>query len=409
MTPIEVAQLHDGKSLADALAKPGEVLYTWYLSTKDPEVRAGLARLRALREERSKAVDGLREIMVMRRSPRPRENFLLKRGAYDDPGERVSPGTPTALPAFAKDLPRNRLGLARWLTATDNPLTARIAVNRLWQMLFGRGLVRTPEDFGSQGRPPTHPDLLDWLAKDFMLHGWDVKRTIKTMVTSATYRQSSRGASGRDPENVWLARAPRHRLPAEMIRDNALAASGLLVEKVGGPPVRPYEVAVSFKPVKRDKGEGLYRRSLYTYWKRTGPAPVMMALDASKRDGCRVKRERTASPIQAFILMNDPQFVEAARVLGQRLARKHGDDVKALLTEMFRILTSRRPTEAERRLLLKLYRDERAAFEREPGRAKAFLKNGDAPADAKVPAPQAAAAGVVASMLLNFDECVMKR
>ena len=232
----------------------------------------------------------------------PRTTYLLKRGAYNLRDEEVTATTPEVLTTFPEDVPANRLGLSHWLTDPDHPLTARVAVNRFWQIMFGEGLVRTPEDFGRQGQAPTHPELLDWLASDFVRHQWDTKRLLKMIVMSSTYRQSSQASSEvvqRDPTNQWLARAPSYRLSAEMLRDNALAVGGLLVERQGGPPSKPYDLEVSFKPVKRDKGEGLYRRSLYTYWKRTGPAPAMMTLDASKRDVCRVKRERTSSPIQA--------------------------------------------------------------------------------------------------------------
>ena len=204
--------------------------------------------------------------------------------------------TPGVLPPMKGSLANNRLGLAKWLTDPDHPLTARVAVNHYWQLIFGEGLVRTPEDFGRQGALPTHPQLLDWLANDFVTHGWDVKRLVKQMVMSTAYRQSSAVTEELlkvDPENEFLARAPSYRWPAEMLRDNVLAASGLLVGKIGGPPVKPYELAASFKPSTPDRGDGLYRRSLFTYWKRTGPAPVMMALDAAKRDVCRVKREVT--------------------------------------------------------------------------------------------------------------------
>src|SRR5690606_8748774 len=266
---------------------------------------------------------------------------------YDAPGERVDPAIPETLPPFSDELPRNRFGLARWLTSPEHPLTSRVAVNRLWQMCFGKGLVATPEDFGSQGQPPSHPLLLDWLACDFVEQGWDVKRLLKLIVTSATYRQSSRVAGNTDPENILLSRGPSYRLPAEMLRDNALAVSGLLVGTVGGPPARPYEVEESFKPSPRDKGEGLYRRSLYTYWKRTAPAPVMMTLDASTREVCRVNRERTASPLQLLALFNGPQYNEAARALAESLVREHGENRESLLVSLFRRLTTRRPAAAE--------------------------------------------------------------
>ena len=302
------------------------------------------AKLTELRKQRSKLVDGLQEIMVMEELAQPRQSYLLSRGAYDARADPVHSDTPAALPPFPSDQPRNRLGLARWLTSPKQPLTARVTVNRYWQLFFGQGLVNTPEDFGSQGSQPTHPELLDWLSKDFIDHGWNVKRLVRQMVTSQTYRQSSQPSKvvrEKDPENLLFARSPRYRLSAEMIRDGALAATGLLVDKVGGPPTKPYEVAVSFKPVKHEEGEGLYRRSLYTYWKRTSPAPVMIALDAPKRDVCMVKRDTTATPLQAFIFMNDPQFVEAARVLAESLTKQHGDDTTAMIQEAFQRLVSR--------------------------------------------------------------------
>ncbi len=279
-------------------------------------------------------------------------------------------------------------------------------------MLFGEGLVRTPEDFGSQGQPPTHRGLLDWLARDFVANGWDVKRLLKQIVMSSAYQQDSAAPQtlmARDPDNRLLARGPSHRLPAEMLRDNALAVSGLLSGGIGGPPAKPYEVEVSFKPAKRDRGAGLYRRSLYTYWKRTGPAPVMMSLDAAKRDVCRVRRERTSSPLQALVLLNGPQFVEAARVLSQKLLRQHDADADAALRDMFRLLTGRAPREAERDVIRGLYDRRLAGFTADPKWAQTLLKVGDAPLDTSLDAARLAAATVVANTLMNLDECVMKR
>jgi hypothetical protein len=232
------------------------------------------------------------------------------------------------------------------------------------------------------------------------------------MVMSSTYRQRSEASAelvARDPENLMLARAPVYRLAAEMLRDQSLAVSGLLVDKIGGAPVRPYEVAVSFKPVKKDKGEGLYRRSIYTYWRRTGPAPVMMALDASKRDVCSVKRERTSSPLQALVLLNDPQMVEAARVLGERLVVAHGDDVAALVGDAFRRLTGRVASAEELDVLARLYQEQMAVFKADAGKAKSLLATGEAPRDVNLPAEKVAAAAVVVNGLLNFDGSVMKR
>ncbi|MBT6484106.1 MAG: DUF1553 domain-containing protein [Planctomycetaceae bacterium] len=420
LVPIEVAQLHDGHSLADLLKQPGDALskdqtaslLKFYLATTDAEYRKQLVALRSVREERSKTVDGITEIMVMKELVPPRQTRRLKRGAYDAPQEPVTAATPASLPPFPSDGPRNRLGLARWLTDPGNPLAARVAVNRYWQLCFGRGLVQTPEDFGSQGEPPTHPRLLDWLSRRFIESGWDVKGLLRLMVTSAAYRQTSITSPQLlkgDPDNRLLTRSPRYRLQAEMIRDNALATSGLLVKRVGGPPVRPYEVAVSFKPLMRDKGQGLYRRSLYTFWKRTAPAPVMMSLDAAKREVCVVKRERTASPLQALVLLNDPQFVEAARVLGQRMLQKHGDDIDAAAAEMFRVLTGRQPSPAERKILRKLYDEQLRDFQKDIAKAERLLKIGDAPRDASIATPRLAAAAVLASVLMNFDESVMKR
>lgn len=409
LTEVEVAQLYDGASLK---AAAGERLRAYRLSAHDTAYRAKLAELQSAREALGKALDGLTEIMVMRELKKRRQSYLLKRGAYDAPGEEVEPGVPAWLNPMPQGAPADRLGLAQWLTDPANPLAARVAVNRYWQLIFGEGLVRTPEDFGSQGALPTHGELLDWLAKDFIDHGWDVKRLLKQLVMSATYRQRSAASPellARDPENRLLARAPVYRLPAEMLRDQSLAVSGLLVEKLGGAPVRPYEVAVSFKPVAKDKGAGLYRRSLYTYWRRTGPAPVMMALDASKRDVCSVKRERTASPLQALVLLNDPQFVEASRVLGEKLVAAHADDVRALVGDAFRRLVGRVPSAEESAILVKLFSEQLAIFEADGGEAQALLKTGDAPRDGKLSAAKVAAAAVVVNGLLNFDGCVMKR
>ena len=420
LTPLEVRQLYDEQSLAELLDKPADklnaadrsALLAYYLSTRDDAYRTQLQVVKAAREERSKLCDEIPEIMVMQETPAQHQTYLLKRGMYDAHGEEVSPETPDALPPFPADQPRNRLGLARWLTDPNHPLTARVAVNRFWQVMFGKGLVHTPEDFGSQGTPPTHPELLDWLARDFVSHGWDVKRLIKQMVLSATYRQSSVGSPAvlaQDPENRLLGRAPSYRLSAEVLRDSALAVSGLLVNQVGGEPARPYEVAVSFKPVKHDEGPGLYRRSLYTYWKRTGPAPVMMTLDASKRDVCRMRRERTSSPLQAFVLMNGPQFVEAARMLAQRLIKRHGDETKPAIDEMYRLLTSREPSAVERQILCNLYEKQTDYFQQNPQRAEQYLGVGQAQRDPSIDAVRLAAMSTVANTLLNFDETVMKR
>ena len=421
LSALEVAQLHDGNSLiaslrgaAGSLTKDrSEALYAHYLATADAAYLAQLESLKQARQRRGEVGDGIPEIMAMRERPlTPRQTYVLQRGSYTAPGEPVAPNTPVSLPAFPDGVPKNRLGLARWLTAPNHPLAARVAVNRFWQTSFGRGLAHTPEDFGRQGQAPTHPELLDWLAHDFVAHGWDVKRLLKKMVMSATYRQSSTVSPellARDPENLLLARAPSYRLPAEMLRDNVLAVSGLLVDRFGGAPVRPYEVEASFKPAKRDKGAGLYRRSVYTYWKRTAPAPVMMTLDASKRDVCRMRRERTSTPLQALVLMNDPQFVEAARALAQRSIRRHDVDDDAVIEDLFRILTGRRPDANERAALRELYDGQFRAFESDIEAAKRYLAIGDAAVDPEISTARLAAVAIVANTLMNFDECVMKR
>ena len=403
--------------LVQALTKKGTdattLLREYFRLRVSEELSESRNRLKKARAAVSRVENGLQEIMVMKERAEPRTSYVLHRGAYDarqDPVERL---TPEALPVFDKNLPRNRLGLAQWLTATEHPLTARVVVNRYWQMIFGQGLVRTPEDFGSQGQLPTHPELLDWLAADFIETGWDVKRLLKQMVSSYTYRQSTRITGEllrQDPENRLLARGSRYRMPAEMIRDNALMTSGLLVSRIGGAPVKPYEVGVSFKPSKVDEGDGLYRRSLYTYWKRTGPAPVMMALDASKRDVCSVKRETTATPLQAFVFMNDPQFVEAARHLGALVQERFGRDPgDGGLKYLFRILTGRHVLPAELEVLRQLYQDQQQYFSADEGRVTAFLSVGSNSPEKDEISTELAALTVVASGLLSHDECIMKR
>jgi hypothetical protein len=417
LTRLEVEHLSDGSSVGDALKNleqnlDSQRLYDYYLAAVDADYRAQLAALKAKREAYSGIVDPLREIMVMREERTRRDTYLLKRGAYDARDANVIPETPAALSTLGDGVARNRLGLAKWLTQPDNPLAARVVVNRMWQMIFGQGLVRTPEDFGRQGQPPTHPELLDWLAVDFVEHGWNVKRLLKQIVLSATYRQSStpsKESFGSDPQNLLLSWSPTFRLPAEMLRDNALATSGLLVRKIGGAPAKPYEVEVSFKPVKPDQGEGLYRRSLYTYWKRTGPAPVMMTLDASKRDVCRVRRERTSTPLETFVLMNGPQFVEAARVLSEAILKQHNEDQHAALVDLFRTLTGRRPDKTELMILADLHSQQLEYFSTNLGKAEAYLKTGQRTVDPTLDANRLATLSTVANALFSYDEVVNRR
>ena len=290
-----------------------------YFDSRDPGYKELLAAIKEKEKEISAfEKKNVTEVSIMEEMPNPRDTYLLLRGAYDQPdeSEQLAPQTFAALPAMAEKAPRNRLGLAQWLFQDDNPLTARVAVNRYWQMLFGAGLVKTPEDFGSQGAMPSHPKLLDWLAVEFRESGWDVKAMLKRIVMSETYRQDSRTTPEmleKDPANELLARGPRFRLSAFALRDQALAASGLLVKRPGGPPVMPYQPAGLWEEVSAKgfkyvvaKDEGLYRRSLYTFWRRTVPPPSMMNFDSAGREICSVNVSRTNTPLQAMNLLNDP-------------------------------------------------------------------------------------------------------
>lgn len=385
-----------------------------FLTEYDPVSRDLRTRLRSKRRQLSDLVETIPEIMVMEEfEGAPRKTHRLERGSYLNPREVIEPATPAFLPPMPSGAPLNRLGLARWTVSPDHPLTARVTVNRYWQRLFLHGLVATTEDFGSQGRPPTHPELLDWLARDFIDHGWDLRHLLKTIVLSATYRQSSDLSSGElaevDPENTLLYRYPAPRLTAEMLRDNALAVSGLLVSRIGGPSVKPYDIAFSFKPSTPDKGQGLYRRSVYTYMRQTAPSPLMTTLNASKRDVCQVKIERTDSPLQGLVMLNSPQFAEAARVLGAILVERHGTNDAALVDEAFRRLTSRIPEGAERAVLIGLLSEQESYFAGRPAEAAALLSAGESPPCQSHQPARVAAAATVVSTLFNFDECVSKR
>ncbi|MBI3720926.1 MAG: DUF1553 domain-containing protein, partial [Fimbriimonas ginsengisoli] len=361
LAPLEVAHLYDGHALTDAVTRrDASVLRPFYLETLDPVLaEARSARREAVRQF-FEARDTVLETMVMEERPGERPTYVLARGRYDAPtteDRRVTRTTPAAMLPMPSDVPPNRLGLARWLTRPEHPLTARVAVNRFWQMLFGKGLVTTTENFGLQGSPPSHPELLDWLARDFIDSGWDVKAMLRRLVLSATYRQNSAltpRLRERDPENRLWARGPSHRLPAEMIRDTALAASGLLDEDLGGPPVSPYQPgdlwreSNSMSPAYHQSlGTALYRRSLYTVWKRTAPMPNMVAFDAPSREVCVVKRSNTGTPQQAYVLLNDPQFVEAARVLAERMMREGGAQPEPRIQFAFQRLTGRAPDKRE--------------------------------------------------------------
>ena len=299
--------------------------------------------------------------MVMAENPVRKQAHVLIRGAYDKPGEAVEPGIPSVLPPLPAGAANDRLGFAKWLVTPENPLLARVTVNRFWQMYFGTGIVKTVEDLGAQGEWPSHPELLDWLATEFVRTGWDVKGMQKLFVMSATYRQSSESRPElveRDPENRLFWRGPRFRLPAEIIRDQALSVAGLLTEKVGGPSVKPYqpeglwkELAMQDMDYVQSKGPDLYRRSLYTFWKRTIAPPMMVNFDSAQRETCVVRETRTDTPLQALNLMNDVTFVEAARFLGQRMMKEGGRDADARLRYGFRLALGRAPSQAEQQIL----------------------------------------------------------
>lgn len=418
LSRLEIAQLADGQSLEAALRRSVDELDEnlrrdlgeLYLARFDDRHREIRKELRGLRDRRSQVADPLPEIMVMAEMPVARPTHVLARGMYDQPTTPVKPGVPAVL-AFPGEQPRDRLELARWLTDPRHPLTARVIVNRLWQLMFGEGLVRTPEDFGSQGQPPSHPELLDTLARDFIESGWDVQALLRRIALSATYGQSSRvsaEARRRDPVNRFLTRSARFRLPAEMIRDNVLATSGLLVDRAGGPPSKPYDLAASFKPLKPDSGPGLYRRSLYTYWKRTAPSPTMMTLDASKREVCRVRRERTSSPLQALVILNDPLVIEASRVLAAELLEHHPENTSALLEELFRRLTSRRPSHSETEILAGLLERRREEFASDPEAARRYLAVGETKVPGEPDPARLASLAVVINTMYGFSECVTR-
>jgi hypothetical protein len=393
-----------------------------YCAEHAPELEAKRVALSNL-EERLAVLTERFPAMVMNVADKPRDTFILGRGDYSRPTTRVSPGTPEALPPMPEGAPANRLGLARWVTVKENPLTARVAVNRFWKLFFGTGIVATPADFGSQGEWPSHPELLDWLAVEFVESGWDVKHLIRLIVTSATYRQ--RSAAGpelleRDPANRLLARGPRFRLPAELIRDNALKVSGLLVPRVGGPSVNPYTPGDLWREIShygstpatsqafvQDHGEKLYRRSLYTYWKRTVPPPSMVAFDAPNREVCTVARAGTTTPLQALVTLNDTQFVEASRAFASRILARAGGDADRLRWAFLEAL-SRPPSDQESRVLLRALGRERERYGSNEAAALAYLGVGESPRDPKLPPAEHAAWAQAAAVILNLSETVTR-
>jgi len=408
--PTEQRTAEEGQALRSYFSQRAEVM--------EP-VRVQIANL----TERLAVLTQEFPTMVMDVAAQPRPTFLLHRGDYSQPREEVTAGTLSALPTLPEGASPDRLGLAKWLIMRENPLTARVAVNRLWQMVFGRGIVATPADFGAQGEWPSHPELLDWLAVDFVESGWDVKRLLKMMVLSSTYQQTSAVNAPlweQDPENRLLARGPRFRLSAEIIRDQALTLSGLLVPRLGGPSVNPYTPGDLWREVShygstpatsqtfvQDHGEKLYRRSLYTYWKRTVPPPNMAAFDAPNRETCVVSRPVTNTPLQALVLLNDVQFVEAARAFAQRIIQQPGGDPDKLKWAVLAAF-ARPASDAEIQQLQKTLDRERRHYQHDPAAAEAFLANGESPRDEAVSPVEHAAWSQVALLLMNLSESVTR-
>jgi hypothetical protein len=368
-------------------------------------------------------VDTLEEIplMIMKEMDKPRQAYILNRGAYDQPITPVFPNTPKSVLAFDEDLPPNRKGLAEWLFEDKHPLTARVAVNRLWQQMFGTGIVASSDDFGNQGALPSHPELLDYLAIKFKEDGWDIKSMLKYIAQSSTYQQSAKVSEElleRDPENILLARASRLRLSAEMIRDHALAASGLISETIGGPSVKPYQPeglwaetigggGGSLTKYIPDEGLKLYRRSLYTFWKRTVPPPSMMTFDATTRDLCTVKRQRTSTPLQALVLMNDPQIIEASRLLAQNVVEKQ-ESPERRIASIFEQVTSRKPNDSEVESLIQYLEEELHYFSEDPKKAEDYLAIGEFHIPFDIDKSEMAAYAMVASAIFNLDESISR-
>ncbi|MDF2440451.1 MAG: hypothetical protein JWN98_1435, partial [Abditibacteriota bacterium] len=405
---------------------------TEYHRSSDAQFSAARKAFDDAKRERERFENALPRTMVMRDRDKPRDTFLLQRGVYDKHGDKVAHGVPSVLPPLPSDAPPNRLALARWLMAPANPLTSRVTVNRYWQTLFGTGLVKTADDFGVQGERPSHPELLDWLATEFQKpavaqpsvanthpqNAWNVKHLLRLMVTSATYRQSSKvpkGMAERDPHNRLLARGPRYRWPSWMIRDQALAASGLLVQKRGGPPVKGYQPPgiweeATFGNIRyeQDHGEALYRRSLYQFWRRiVGPT---MFFDVATRQSCQVNVVRTNTPLQALITLNDVTYVEAARALAQRVLLDNDGYATPhqRIETIYRLVLSRRPTKSEVTILIKTLGTFRAQFVRKPDSAKKLLGIGESKRDEKLDAIEHATYTALCNLILNLDETLTK-
>ena len=389
-------------------------LKTYYLSAVNPGMVDAQKKLQHLRSTLSDSTENIPELMVMQEMPQPRKTFLLQRGNYDAPGEEVFPNTPPSILPFPKALPKNRYGFALWLTDPNHPLTARVAVNRYWQNFFGTGLVKTTEDFGNQGELPSHPELLDWLAVSFRESGWDIKKLCRMIVLSATYRQNSKAVPSiamQDPENRLLSHGPAVRMTAEMIRDNALVASNLLNKKIGGLSIKPYQPdglwEINNTSYKADSGDAVYRRSLYIIVKRSVPNPTLGTFDATSRSYCVVRRQKTNTPLQALVTLNDPTFVEAAKVMGEQITREN--NTRAGISSMYRKLTGQTPGKKAIELLEALQIKELQKFRADKNKAKGWLAAGQYRIDKNLEPAMVAANAVVASVILNSDATLTKR
>jgi hypothetical protein len=426
LTPAEIESLFESRAIPYAsdrvrLGKASAHERGWLRDAALRRSDPAFAQLDALRADRFAIERTAASVMVMEEMATPRETHILQRGAYNAPGDKVEPGVPEELlGAWPAGAPKNRLGLARWLTRPDHPLTARVVVNRFWQQIFGQGLVKTSDNFGLQGEWPSHPELLDWLAREFIDSGWNVKALLKSITLSATFRQDS-GAPpdlvARDPENRLLARGPRFRLPAEILRDQALSISGLLKHRLGGPSVYPYQEAGLYKGVVVDaaypgtrwpvaQGDDLHRRSLYTFWKRTLPHPVMTVFDAPDREFCIVRRSTTNTPLQALTLLNNPMFVEAARKLAERAIREGGSSAPTRVAYAFRLATGRSPDAQESRILSDKLGEMLAAYRADGAAARALIAVEASPHDDSMPLAELAAYTALANVLLNMDEVI---
>lgn len=416
LTPIEVLFTYNPTQALEAFENGNpQALRTYYTQLFDPNIQAYNSKLQEARDFENALTSPIPEIMVMGDLPEPRPTYILERGVYSAQGAEVEPSTPELIFPFDPQLPKNRLGLTQWLFDPNHPLTSRVIVNRIWQMHFGQGLVKTSEDFGNQGEMPTHPELLDWLALEFIKMGWDIKAMHKLILTTKAYQQRStitKELLEKDPENKLLARGPRFRLPAEMIRDNALAISGLLVDRMGGPSVYPYQPAGIWDGLTRKKwaykylqepGDGLYRRSLYTIWKRTSPPPSLLIFDAADRGVCTVRRKTTSTPLQALVLLNDPQYIEASCRLAEKLIQRE-PTTPMRLQNAFRLVTGRFPELKEQQILASFYQEEYDRFEKDPTAAKAFIATGESDWDRDLNPSEIAALGVVVNSILNTDE-----